>query len=141
MTKREYDANTVTCNLVKLELDSNIAILNFITMEGLPIKEELDLLNTHELFRFSMFLESFHIKNLQKARNLLNIFIRQGIEIKLVVDRNYRIIYSNMLEKDQLYEFKKHILLDKLRSEKKLSKEMYDELKTLEYKEVRKVIE
>jgi hypothetical protein len=110
-------------------------------MEGLPIKEELDLLNTHELFRFSMFLESFHIKNLQKARNLLNIFIRQGIEIKLVVDRNYRIIYSNMLEKDQLYEFKKHILLDKLRSEKKLSKEMYDELKTMEYKEVRKVIE
>jgi hypothetical protein len=88
-----------------------------------------------------MFLESFHIKNLQKARNLLNIFIRQGIEIKLVVDRNYRIIYSNMLEKDQLYEFKKHILLDKLRSEKKLSKEMYDELKTMEYKEVRKVIE
>lgn len=139
--KREYEANIVTCNLVKLELDSNLAILNFISMEGLPIKEELDLLNTHELFRFSMFLESFHIKNLQKARNLLNIFIREGIEIDLVVDKNYRVIYSNMLSESQLNEFKKHILLDKLKTNKKLSKAMYEELREMDYKEVRKVIE
>jgi hypothetical protein len=139
--KREYEAINVICNLSKLELDSNMAVLEFVTMDGMKIIEELDLLNTHELFRFSMFLESLHIKNLKHARKLLNIFIREGIEIELVVDRQFKIIYSNMLAKDQLYEFKKHILLDKLISEKKLSKEMYEELKTLEYKEVRKVIE
>jgi len=139
--KREYEAITMVCNLSKLELDSNMAVLEFITMDGVKIIEELDLLNTHELFRFSMFLESLHIKNLKQARKLLNIFIREGIEIELVVDNRFKIIYSNMLKQDQLYEFKKHILLDKLISEKKLSKEMYEELKTLEYKEVRKVIE
>lgn len=139
--KREYEANSVTCNLVKLSMDSNLAVLEFVTMDGLAIKEELDLINNHELFRFSMFLESFHIKNLQKARKLLNIFIREGIEIVLVVDKNYKIIYSNMLSEDQLYEFKKHILLNNLKTNKKLSKEMYEELKTMTYKEVRKVIE
>lgn len=139
--KREYEAMNVICNLSKLELDSNMAMLEFVTMDGIKIIEELDLLNTHELFRFSMFLESLHIKNLKQARKLLNIFIREGIEIELVVDPQFKIIYSNMLAKDQLYEFKKHILLDKLIKEKKLSKEMYEELKTLEYKEVRKVIE
>ena len=46
-----------------------------------------------------------------------------------------------MLTKDQLYEFKKHILLDKLIENRKLSKEMYEEMKDMEYKEVRKVIE
>lgn len=139
--KREYEANSVTCNLVKLSMDSNLAVLEFVTMDGLAIKEELDLINNHELFRFSMFLESFHIKNLEKARKLLNIFIREGIEIVLVVDKNYKIIYSNMLSEDQLYEFKKHILLNNLKTNKKLSKEMYEELKTMTYKEVRKVIE
>lgn len=139
--KKEYEANTVTCNLARLELNSNMAELEFITMDGIKIIEELDLINTHELFRFSMFLESLHIKKLENARKFLNIFIREGIEITLVVDRNYRIIYSNMLTKDQLYEFKKHILLDKLIENKKLSKEMYEELKEMEYKEVRKVIE
>lgn len=139
--KKEYEANVVTCNLARLELNSNMAELEFITMDNIKIVEELDLLNTHELFRFSMFLESLHIKKLENARKLLNIFIREGIEIQLVVDRNYRIIYSNMLTKDQLYEFKKHILLDKLIENRKLSKEMYEEMKDMEYKEVRKVIE
>ena len=91
--KKEYEANTVTCNLARLELNSNMAELEFITMDGLKIIEELDLINTHELFRFSMFLEALHIKKLENARKFLNIFIREGIEIQLVVDRNYKIIY------------------------------------------------
>lgn len=139
--KREYEAKLVEAYLIKMELDSNMAMLEFETIDGkIKFSEELDLLDTHDLFRFSMFLESFHIKNLEKARQLLNIFIKNKIKIGLMIDDRHNIIYSNMLEKDQLYEFKKHILLAKLIRNKKITKEMYEEMKTMMYKEVRSVL-
>lgn len=139
--KREYVAKLVNAILIKMELDSNMASLEFEDESGkIKFKEELDLLDTHDLFRFSMFLESFHIKKLEKARQLLNIFIKHKIKIGLMVDEKNQIIYSNMLEKDQLYEFKKQILLAKLIRNKKITKEMYEEMQSMMYKEVRSIV-
>jgi len=139
--KREYESKLVMARLTSMDMKDNIAELIFLADDGKTyFKEELDLLDTHNLFRFSMFLESFHIKNLDKARQLLNIFIKHKIKIGLVVDRYNNIIYSNMLEKDQLHDFKKHIILAKLVRNKKISKEMYEEMQTMSYEEVKAVI-
>lgn len=139
--KREYEANLIKANLTKLNMSNNMAVMEFINVkDGTVIKEELDLLETHQLFKFSMFLKSFHIKKLEHARRLLNIFIEHKIEIGLVVDRQNKIIYSNELTKDQMYEFKKHILLNKLIVAGKITRDMYEEMISLEYKEVRSII-
>jgi hypothetical protein len=139
--KREYESKVVSATLTKMDMKDNIAELSFLATDGkTTFKEELDLLDTHNLFRFSMFLESFHVKNLDKARQHLNIFIKHKIKIGLVVDRNNLIIYSNMLEKDQLQEFKKHITLAKLVRTKKISKEMFDEMQDMSYEEIKAVI-
>lgn len=141
MSKREYESKVITCTLTNMNMKDNIAELEFLSDDGkTAFKEELDLLNTHELFRFSMFLESFHIKNLDKARQHLNLFIKKKIKIGLVVDRYNNIIYSNMLEKDQLHEFKKHITLAKLVKNKKISKEMFEEMQDMTYEEIKAVI-
>ncbi len=139
--KREYESKLIYATLIKMSMADNMAILEFKSEDGkLNIKEELDLLDTHNLFRFSMFLESFHIKNLDKARQHLNIFIKYKIKIGLVIDRYNNIIYSNMLNKDQLQEFKKQIALAKLVKNKKISKEMYEEMQFMNYDEVKAVI-
>lgn len=141
MSKREYESKQITCTLTRMSMKDNIAELEFLSEDGkLKFKEELDLLNTHELFRFSMFLESFHIKNLDKARQHLDLFIRKKIKINLVVDRYNNIIYSNMLEPDQLQEFKKFITLAKLIKDKKISKEMFEEMEQMTYEEIKAVI-
>lgn len=141
MSKREYESKLITCTLISMDMKDNMAELVFLAEDGKTyLKEELDLLNTHELFRFSMFLESFHIKNLEKARQHLNLFIKKKIKIGLVVDRYNNIIYSNMLEKNQLHEFKKHITLAKLVKSKKISKEMFEEMQDMTYEEIKAVI-
>lgn len=140
--KREYESKLITATLTRMDMKDNMAELDFLADDGKTvIKEELDLLDTHNLFRFSMFLESFHIKNLDKARQHLNIFIKKKIKIGLVVDRYNTIIYSNMLEEDQLHEFKKHITLAKLVKTKKISKEMFDEMQEMSYEEIKAVIQ
>lgn len=138
--KREYESRLFTVTLTKMEMENNMAIFEFVTEDKTVLKEELDLINTNELFRFSMFLESMHIKNLDKARQHLNIFIKHKIKIGLVVDRYNQIIYSNMLEKSQLHEFKKQIVLAKLVRNKKISKEMLEELQEMTYEEIKAVI-
>lgn len=139
--RKEFESKLIMANLVRMEMDNNTAILEFTDEDGiLRIKEELDLVDTHQLFRFSMFLESFHVKNLDKARQHLNIFIKHKIKIGLMLDRYNQIIYSNMLEPSELSKFKKFILLTKLIRDKKISREMYEEMQDMTYEEIKGVI-
>lgn len=139
--RKEFESKLIMANLVRMEMDNNTAILEFTDEDGiLRIKEELDLVDTHQLFRFSMFLESFHVKNLEKARQHLNIFIKHKIKIGLMLDRYNQIIYSNMLEPSELSKFKKFILLAKLIRDKKISREMYEEMQDMTYEEIKGVI-
>lgn len=139
--KREYESKVIQATLTKMDMENNMAVFEFLAEDGKTVlKEELDLINTHELFRFSMFLESMHIKNLEKARQHLNMFIKYKIKIGLMVDRYNQIIYSNMLERNQLHEFKKQIVLAKLIRNKKISKEMLEEMQDMTYEEIKGVI-
>lgn len=138
---RNLRTRLVTSRLIQADFDRHYVTFTFKNdTEDKTIVEELDLSIDHDLFRFSMFLESFFIKDLKKAREMLDIFIREEIEIGLMIDQNNEIIYSNSLEKDQEYEFKKHVLLDKLVGKKRITREMYEEMKELTYKEVKAVV-
>ena len=137
----KFEANLIVARLTKATITSKHVVLEFMEDEtGFPVKEELDLLDEHTLFRFSMFLESFGINTLKHARKMLNVFIREKIEIGLMINLQREIIYSNSLVKKQSDEFKKYNLLDKLKNGRKINKEMYDELKDMTYKEVRSVV-
>jgi len=137
----KFEAVLVDATLTKMNMNAKHVILEFkIDGTELHITEELDLLDDHTMFRFSMFLESFGIKSLKHARKMLNVFIREKILIGLMINLQNEIIYSNMLVKKQSDEFKKYNLLDQLKRTKKINKEMYNELKGMSYKEVRSVV-
>lgn len=136
-----FKAREVQARLLRVEITTKHVELDFyVDEEELTINEELDILDEHTLFRFSMFLEGFGIKDLKQARQHLNIFIKEKITIGLMINQLNEIIYSNSLKKDQKYEFKKMILLTDLKRQRKITKDMYDEMKDLTYKEVRSIV-
>ena len=136
-----FKAELITATLTKANITKKHVILEFICGEkGLEIREELDLLDEHTVFRFSMFLESFQIKNLKHARKMLDVFIREKIEIELMINQHDEIIYSNSLKKKESDEFKKYNLLDKLRNKKQISKADYIEMRDFTYADVRSVM-
>ena len=138
---RELKVRTISAQLIQLKFDVQTITLTFIDdLTGIEFVEELDLLDDHDVFRFSMFLESFHIKDLKKANKMLNMMIESKVHIPLVVDQRNEILYSNMLNKEQTHEIKKHILLEKLIDKKKITKEMYEEMKDMSYSEVRSIV-
>jgi hypothetical protein len=138
---RELKIRTISAQLIQLKFDVQTITLTFIDdLTGIEFVEELDLLDNHDVFRFSMFLESFHIKDLKKANKMLNMMIESKVHIPLVVDQRNEILYSNMLNKEQTHEIKKHILLEKLIDKKKITKEMYEEMKDMSYSEVRSIV-
>lgn len=138
---QKFKARLIKARLTMATITTKHVILEFYCDdEELEIREELDLLDEHTVFRFSMFLESFQIKNLKHARKMLDVFIREKIEIGLMVNIHDEIIYSNTLDKANSNEFKKFNLLDKLRNKRKISKSDYVEMRDFTYDEVRSVM-
>jgi len=138
---KELKVRTISAQLIRIHFDVQTIELTFIEdSTGLEFVEELDLLDDHDVFRFSMFLESFHIKDLKNANKMLNLMVEHNVHIPLVIDQRNDILYSNMLSKEQSSIIKKYSLLDKLIEKKKITKEMYEEMKDMTYQEVRSII-
>lgn len=137
--KKNHVSFDITVRLIEVEFDDTGKV-RFVFRDDFnqrDVVEEINLADEHEKVRFAMYLESMDIKNLKRARELLNIFIREEIEIKLRQKFNGSILYSYSLDSDQRYEFKKHTYLDNMIAKKRITKETYEELKDMTYKEVR----
>lgn len=137
--KKNHKSQDITCRLVNVKFEDTGKV-TFQFRDDMNEQDVFDVMNLaddHEKVRFAMFLESMNIKNIKRARELLDIFIREEIEIRLRQKYDGSILYSYNLDDDQMYEFKKHIYLDNMVAKKRITKEVYEEMKDMTFKEVR----
>lgn len=118
--------------------DHTVAINFMHDAEKLELTEVLDLTDDHEKLRFSMFLESFEMKNLKALGAHSAILIREEIKFKLRIKRNNEILYSHRMDKDELEEYTKYKLLDNYVRDNRITKEQYEDLRNRTLKEVRR---
>ena len=106
--------------------------------EDLILTEELDLNDDHEKLRFSMFLESFELKNLRALGAHTAILIKEEIKFKLRIKGNGEILYSHRMDEAELEEYTKYKLLDGYVRDNRISKEQYEDLRNRSLKDVRR---